>query len=263
MTAALFGLRSSITPASDAAEVAGRAKQAALLFGALLFEAGGLTTHVADGVVAERYARQRLPESAATSTAVDGRPGSTSITFEPLLSSLRRVGCDWAGVVAAPHTHDFHPFVERTSDEPPAGPWMHESLARDLDLATRLGGALLPGRAAAAALAATPGVAMSARAAAVPGLGAVPWETVVERRAGVNAAATRRLVLELLALASRGDSETTLATWDAISDDIGELLWSMAEAPPTEVAVIRMAVPADPGRVRRRWSAFLIETQPV
>ena len=263
MATALFGLRSGVSSPAGAG-VAMRAKLASLLFDCVLFEGGAIEVRE-DG--SARLGRTTRP--GVKRLAPDAAAGRLTRVchFDGVLDDLRVTACSWAGVVVA--TDRDEPADQavavraRSQAQDTWDAWLEHGLVQDLTMAHSLDAVLMPGPSGAQRLIGMPDVRTSDRAIVIPDPSAVPFEDLHRVRAAATMVAARRLLMELVELVRRRSASAAIDTFDAIGEDIEELVWQAIAAetgPPGRAATIRLAVgdsPSTPGG----WSALLVETQ--
>jgi hypothetical protein len=235
VTCLFFGLRTSVTSAERGdwpPEL--RAKTASLLFDRLLFEIGRLGVEVRPARVGEtpmrHGTRHELDASAQCGAIVD---------HAAILGELRAADADWAGVV--------HCFAGGAS--PPSldwSAWLAWALDHELAAASSVEAALSVSGLFAAPLEAREPAATT-RAIVAPDAGACTWAEVAELRAHPQVRAARRLLREVMDLGTAGRRNAMIRTFDAVADDIGELL--------------EAAVGAVHGTPRRLVTVRILDTQ--
>ena len=268
MTEVMLGLRSNLGFATEpaAGETASRAKLFALLFDHVLVEAGALHCAPLSERVAVRRRRATPPGHVPGAFAErDGfeEEGVLTAGFDGLIETLRTQDCVWAGAYVSPPgakaDEDIADGLGVTPNGGSVSGWLRGELATDLTIARRLRAALAPGAVASAELSAAEGVAISQLAAVCPDPGGVPWEQIEVLREDGAMRALQRLVREMLSIARRADSDTSLATFDELSQDVGDVMWDIlgeAGHRPGRAITFRLAVPAHDSVVP--WTAVLL-----
>ena len=268
MTEVLLGLRSNLSFAGwgAATYASSRAKLLGLLFDHVLVEAGTVRATPLREQISVR--RQRAAAPGRIFAPWDPghaacEPGELCAGFDGLIGTLRILRSDWGGAyISPPDTRpdeDVIDALEAGRVNGSVGGWLRAQLAVDMTIARRMRAALAPGVDAAAEMATAGGVDISTRAAVCPDPGRVPWEQVEALRTTGTMLAVRRLVHEMLSIARRPDSDTSLSTFDELGQDVGDLLWDvLADAghEPRAAFTMRLAVPAYDCAVP--WTAVLL-----
>ena len=231
MTCLFFGLRTSVTSAESGdwpPEL--RAKTASLLFDQLLFEIGRLGVEMRPARVGEKQVRHGSPLALDTSAHF-----GAIVDHGTILDELRAADADWAGVV--------HCFAG--GPNPPSldwSAWLTWALDHELAAASSVAAALsVSGLFTAPLEAAEP--AATTRAIVTPDVGTCSWAELAELRAHPQVRGARRLLREVLDLGTAGRRNAMIRTFDAVAEDIGEMLEAAVGAlhgPPRRLVTVRI-----------------------
>ena len=219
---AYFGLRSALESTEPTESfVSARAKQSALLFDRVLFQAGSIALAVDGAHVDERRMRPARPGELARPQSVPEVNSAAGfcalLSYDGILESLRIHEAEWAGVVA-PTTG-----CADNGEVPDWPDWLQWALAGDVRAASGIHAVAVTSAFMAPRAEASEESRLAAQGVVSPDVSYLSWEQIVRLREHGSIRAARRLLHEALELRFT-DGDAMLSTIDVLAQDVGDLV---------------------------------------